>query len=160
MKRIARETHNLLLKNSKTVATAESCTGGLLAKMLTDLSCSSKFFILGVITYSNSAKKNILKIPGTKIAKYGAVSEQIARLMAKQIRIIAKSDLGIGITGIAGPTGGSLSKPVGTVFIAIDQKNRTLCKKFNFKGRRAIIRQAAAFKALELLRSQCELSSP
>lgn len=143
--------HKLLVKSKKSVAVAESCTGGLLSNFLTQIPGSSKYFILGVVVYSNKAKENILKIPANIIAKRGAVSKNVAELLAKSVRLIAKADFGIGITGIAGPGGGSKEKPVGTVFIAIDTKNKKICKKFNFSGSRAIIRKKASLKALELL---------
>jgi len=159
------QAHKSLLKSGKTIAVAESCTGGLLSTLLTELSGSSKYFILGVVTYSNKAKSKILSIPGRVISKNGAVSAPVARLMAEKVRSLAKSDLGIGITGIAGPTGcaeahtgasfsagcGTLSKPIGTVFIAVDNKDRSACKEFHFTGNRTSIRKKAAIKALQLL---------
>jgi len=151
MQDIARLIHKLLLKKSRTIAVAESCTGGLLSTLLTRLSGSSKYFILGTVVYSNRTKCSLLKIPGDVINRYGAVSEKVAKAMAKSIRIIARTDYGIGITGIAGPTGGSAQKPVGTVFIAIADKNKQIARKFIFKGNRASIRKQAALKALYLL---------
>lgn len=151
MEQLIRKIHNFLLKNNKTIAVAESCTGGMISSCLTKLSGSSKYFILGAVTYSNKAKEKILKIPHKVIVKNGAVSEAVALLMAKNIRKIAKTDFGIGITGIAGPTGGSLQKPIGTVFIAISDKNKTICKKSQFKGARANIKKQAALKAFDLL---------
>ena len=150
---IVNQTHNLLIKKKKNIAVAESCTGGLLCNYLTQIPGSSKYFILGVVLYSNKAKEDVLKIPADIIAKKGAVSKDVAGLLAKSVRLIAKTDFGIGITGIAGPTGGSKEKPVGTVFIAIDAKNKKICKKFNFRGSRLAIRKRAALKALELLGS-------
>ncbi len=144
--------HKLLVKNNKTVAVAESCTGGLLSNFLTQLPGSSKYFILGVVVYSNRAKGNILTIPENVIAKKGAVSKNVAELLAKSVRLIVKADFGIGVTGIAGPGGGSKEKPVGTVFIAIDTKNNKICKKFKFSGSRSTVRKKAALKALELLK--------
>ena len=143
--------HKLLVKSKKTVAVAESCTSGLLSNFLTQIPGSSKYFILGVVVYSNKAKESILKIPANIIAKRGAVSKNVAELLAKSVRLIAKADFGIGITGIAGPSGGSKEKPVGTVFIAIDSKNKRLCKKFIFTGNRLTVRKKAVLKALELL---------
>lgn len=145
------QAHKSLLKSGKTVATAESCTGGLLSTLLTELSGSSKYFCLGVVTYSNKAKEKILGIPGSVIAKNGAVSASVAQSMAQKVRRLAKTDLGIGITGIAGPTGGTIKKPVGTVFIAVDNKDRSACIEFHFTGNRTSIRKKAAIKALQLL---------
>jgi len=151
MKRnIAAITHKFLLKNKLSVAVAESCTGGLVSKLLTDLPGSSRFFLLGIVAYSNLAKKNILKIPAKVLTEEGAVSAKTASLLAKSIRRISGADLGIGITGIAGPTGGSKQKPVGTVFIAMVRKNRSICKEFHFTGDRDAVRKKAAIKALQL----------
>ncbi len=152
MKYTVNQVHDLLIKNKKTIAVAESCTGGGLSNLLTRVTGSSQYFILGVVAYSNGAKKNILKIPHSIIVKYGAVSKNVARLMAKSIRKIAKTDLGIGITGIAGPAGGTIQKPVGTVFIAIDSKNKRICKKSHLRGNRVAIRKGAALETLELLK--------
>lgn len=151
MEGIVNQIHKALIKNKKTVAIAESCTGGLLSHLLTRFSGSSLYFILGIVVYSNRTKKGILKVPGQLIAKKGAVSQEAARRMALSVRKLAGSDFGIGVTGIAGPTGGSAGKPVGTVFIAIDSKNRKICKKFYFTGNRTAIRKKSALKSLELL---------
>jgi PncC family amidohydrolase len=144
----------LLLKNKITIATAESCSGGLLAKMLTDTPGSSSYFLLGAITYSNSAKNKILNIPLKTINKYGAVSKTVAQLMADSIRKIANSSIGIGITGIAGPSGASKNKPKGMVFIALASRNKTICKKFYFPGNRNSVRTKAAQSALKLIKNQ------
>jgi PncC family amidohydrolase len=148
---IEKQIHSLLIRKKQTLAVAESCTGGLLSKLLTDISGSSKFFKLGLFTYSNAAKVNLLKIPAALITKNGAVSTQVAQKMAGSVRKLAKTDFGIGITGIAGPSGGSAQKPVGTVFIAISSQNKTISQKFNFTGNRDSIRKKSALKALELL---------
>jgi nicotinamide-nucleotide amidase len=152
MQNITEHIHKSLIKNNKTIATAESCTGGILSSLLTQFSGSSQYFILGVITYNNQAKRSILKVPASIITRKGVVSKDIACLMAKSIRRIAKTDFGIGITGIAGPTGATPDKPVGTVFIALANKNKTICKKFIFQGNRASIRKQSALKALQLLK--------
>lgn len=151
MQAILNQIHKLLIKNQKTVAVAESCTGGLVSTLLTEISGSSKYFILGTVTYSNKSKENILKIPHKIIRQRGAVSERVAMQMAKNIRKIAKADFGIGITGIAGPGGAMPSKPAGTVFIAINSENRAVCKKFRFSGNRTNVRKKAALTSLELL---------
>lgn len=151
MQYIVAKVHTFLLKKRKTIAIAESCTGGLLSKLLTDIPGSSKYFILGVVTYSNKAKQGVLKVPPSLIAQKGAVSCEVAQRMAESVRGLARADIGIGITGIAGPGGGSLHKPVGTVFIAIDSRKGKTCKKFSFAGNRNIIREKSALKALELL---------
>ncbi|MDD2752773.1 MAG: nicotinamide-nucleotide amidohydrolase family protein [Candidatus Omnitrophica bacterium] len=149
---IVKQVHKLLIEKHSTLSTAESCTGGLLAKLLTDLPESSKYFLLGVISYSNQAKINILKVPAKLITEKGAVSREVALKMANGVKKLAKSDFAIATTGIAGPTGGSNKKPVGTVFIAIAAKNKTSCQKFNFTGNRSCVRKKSALKALELLR--------
>jgi PncC family amidohydrolase len=151
MERIVKQAHMLLIKEQKTIALAESCTGGLLSKLLTDNPGSSKYLILGVTAYSNTAKNKLLKIPASLIVKYGAVSKAVADEMAKKVRKIAKADLGIGITGIAGPTGGTKYKPLGNVFISVQSKNKKTCKEFHFKGTRAEIREKSALEALRLL---------
>ncbi|MDD4980380.1 MAG: CinA family protein [Candidatus Omnitrophica bacterium] len=152
MLHIVKKIHNLLIKKKEAIAVAESCTGGLLSQLLTELPRSSQYFILGLVLYSNSAKENILKIPASILKKRGAVSENIARLMAKSVRLLAKADFGIGVTGIAGPAGDAKEKPVGTVFIAIDSKNKKICRKFRFTGNRTNIRRKSALKTLELLK--------
>lgn len=144
----------LFLKKRLTLAIAESCTGGLLSNLVTNIAGSSKYFILGVTSYSNKAKTSVLKIPEDVMVKNGAVSNKVARLMAKSIKKIADTNFGIGVTGIAGPQGGSKIKPVGTVFIAIDGPTKKICQRFYFKGTRLTIRRKAAYKALELLK-QC-----
>lgn len=151
MEQIVSQAHKLLIKKRKNIAVTESCTGGLLSNLLTKIPGSSKYFILGIVAYSNKAKENILKLPRDIIAQKGAVSKDVSGLLAKSVRLIAKTDFGIGVTGIAGPAGGSKEKPVGTVFISVDSKNKRICKEFNFTGSRAAIRKKSALKALELL---------
>lgn len=151
MEPLINQIHKLLLKNKKTIAVAESCTGGILCGLLTQNSGSSQYFILGTITYSNKAKEEILKIPSRIIHQEGAVSKSVAGLMAQNVRKLAKTDFGIGLTGIAGPKGGTPFKPVGSVFIAIAAKNSQISKKFHFSGTRNAVRKKAALKALELL---------
>lgn len=152
MQDIINQIHKLLLEKRKTIAVAESCSGGLTSSLLTKISGSSRYFILGIVAYSNKAKEDILGIRHSYVIKNGAISSIVASKMAGSIRKISKANLGIGITGIAGPTGGAPQKPVGTVFIAIDSKNKKICKKFLFKGSRVAIRRKTALKALELLR--------
>jgi len=136
-----------------TLATAESCSGGLLSSTLTDYSGSSRFFLSGITAYHNKEKTRLLKIPAMLINKYGAVSKEIAVLMAEKCSYLAKSDIAVSTTGIAGPTGGSIEKPVGTVFIAVKFKNGLICRKFLFKGTRLAIKKQTVTKALELLDS-------
>ena len=152
MRDIVREIHDMLIRKQKTLAIAESCTGGLLCGLLTRFSGSSQYFILGTVTYSNMAKQSFLKIPASFIKKNCAVSKPIAAAMAKNIRKIAKTDFGIGLTGIAGPTGGTPAKPIGTVFIALATKNKTICEKYRFSGSRNAVRKKSAVAALGLLK--------
>jgi len=152
MQTIATQIHNSLLKTKRTIAVAESCTGGLLSSLLTKESGSAQYFILGVVSYSNKSKENILSVPPKLIATKGAVSQETAQNMAQSVRKLAKTDYGISITGIAGPTGDTSQKPVGTVFIAISSTSKAICKQFNFSGNRASIRKQSATTALKLLR--------
>ena len=152
MKKTIKELHDLLTLRKKTLATAESCTGGLFAKLLTDIPGSSAYFYLGLVTYSNRAKELILGIPRAMLLKKGAVSKEVAEAMSVKIRNKAKTDLGLGITGIAGPTGGSQTKKVGTVYICACSKNKKICRKFLFKGSRLAVRNKAATQAASMLK--------
>jgi competence/damage-inducible protein CinA-like protein len=135
-----------------TLATAESCTGGLLAGRITDVPGSSEYFLEGVVSYSNEAKINLLGVPKKLIETHGAVSEQVAGAMAAGIRKRAGSTLGIGLTGIAGPGGGSPEKPVGLVYIALADDSQTMTRKFIFPGDRQFIRTLSVNAALDLVR--------
>jgi PncC family amidohydrolase len=152
MEPIVNQIHKSLIRNKKTVAVAESCTGGLVSKLLTDLPGSSGYFVLGLITYSNASKASLLKINPLLIRTKGAVSKEVALKMAQSARKLAKVDFGIGITGIAGPGGQTAGKPAGTVFIAISAKRESICKKFRFHGSRTQVRKKAALESLALLR--------
>jgi len=151
---LARKIAKLLLDKKMTIAVAESCTGGLISHTLTNISGSSKYFKLGLVVYSNQEKSKILKINNKQIKRFGAVSKETALLMAKRVKELARVDIGISATGIAGPSGGSKSKPVGTVFIGIACKNHVSAKKFLFKGTRLEIKNQTKNKAL-LLVKQC-----
>lgn len=153
MEHIINQIHKSLIKNKKTIAVAESCTGGLLSSLLTQISGGSQYFILGIIAYSNKEKQRILKIPSVLILRKGAVSKEVAIIMAESVRKLAKTDFGIGVTGIAGPTGGTPQKPIGTVFIAVDAKNKKICKEFHFIGNRNTVKKKAVLKSLELLKT-------
>jgi PncC family amidohydrolase len=153
MQDIAAKIHKLLVRRKETLSIAESCTGGLLSSLLTSQSGSSAFFILGAIVYSNFSKQLLAKIPRSLINEHGAVSRPVAITLAQNIRKIGKTDYSIGITGIAGPTGGSPDKPVGTVFIAVCSKTKTACRRFLFKGGRSSIRRQSAIAALKLLKT-------
>jgi len=144
--------HTFLIKNHLTLAVAESCTGGLVSSLFTSLSGSSRYFLAGIVSYSNKAKENLLHIPHALIKNYGAVSEKTAKRMALSVREITKADLGIGITGIAGPTGAIPDKPIGTVFIALSSREKIICAQFVFSGTRPQIRRKTAAKTLTILK--------
>jgi nicotinamide-nucleotide amidase len=141
-----------LVKRKQTVAVAESCTGGLLAKLITDIPGASEYFTYGWVTYSNNAKITELGVPAEIIEKYGAVSEQAASVMAEQARQKAGSDFAISITGIAGPTGGTKDKPVGLVYIGLSDAQQVQTKRFIFLADRETVRMRAALTALNMLR--------
>lgn len=140
-----------LIRTKKTLAIAESCTGGLLSNRLTNIPGSSNFLKLAVVAYSNEAKTKLLKVPQETIRKYGAISTQTVISMAQGVRKALKTDFGIGITGIAGPTGGTKSKPVGLTYIAVCTKVETLCLECRFQGTRTSIKTQATTQALQLL---------
>ncbi len=144
-----------LLRNKRLkISFAESCTGGLLSSSITSISGSSKIFTLGLITYSNQAKINILKVPKKIIIKHGAVSYQTCLSMVKNLSKISKTNIAVSITGIAGPKGGTKNKPVGLVYIGIAKRNKTLIKKFLFKNRkRNLIQRSAVNETLKLVLS-------
>ncbi|MCX6120308.1 MAG: competence/damage-inducible protein A [Ignavibacteriales bacterium] len=142
----------LLSERKLTIAIAESCTGGLIADRMTNVSGSSNYFERGIITYSNKSKTDELDVPSELISQHGAVSREVAEAMALGIRTRSNTDIGISTTGIAGPTGGSTEKPVGLVWIGYSDKDKTFALQFNFGGGRRIIKERAAQAALELVR--------
>src|SRR5207248_7796292 len=123
-----------------TVATAESCTGGLLAKMLTDIPGSSAYFKQGWVTYSNESKESQLHVPRGLIDQFGAVSEAVVKVMANSARSRSSSDFALAISGIAGPAGGTPEKPVGTVCIGLAHDRGVVTRGFTFPGDREMIR--------------------
>ena len=141
----------LLIKRGQTLSVAESCSGGLLADHLTDIPGSSKYFKGGVVAYANEVKVKILRVPSALIKKYGAVSRPVAELMANHVRKIFKTDFGVSITGIAGPSGGTKEKPVGLTYIAISKKGKLLSREYRFRGTRRQIKTKAAASALKFL---------
>ena len=154
MKKLAQKLVKLLSKKKLKVSFAESCTGGLLSSSITSISGSSKVFTLGLITYSNQAKINILKVPKRIIIKHGAVSYETCISMVKNLNKISKTNISLSITGVAGPKGGSKQKPVGLVYIGIKKDNKTLVKKYLFKNKiRNSIQRATVNKALNLILS-------
>lgn len=144
---------NTLSRQKKTLAVAESCTGGLLAKLLTDVPGSSAYFKCGWVTYSNESKIRDIGLKSSLIEKHGAVSEEVARALCRGARQKAQADFGIAITGIAGPSGGSETKPVGLVYIGVDHNQGCSVKRYIFAGKdRGAIRFRAAQTALDMLR--------
>ena len=141
----------MLSESNLTIASAESCTGGLLSSCITDIPGSSDYFVLGVVAYSRAQKEKLLKIPKTILKKYSAVSKMVACLMAENIRKLTLADIGVGITGYAGPTGGTIKDPKGTVYIAVAFKQKTLVKKYLFKKNRIEVKHKAVEKALRML---------
>ena len=141
----------LLRGSGCTLAVAESCSGGLLAKRLTDIPGSSEYFLLGVVTYANSAKEKVLNVPKELIDQHGAVSSEVALAMAAGVRTLSGSHIAIATTGIAGPAGGTPEKPVGTVYIAIVSPSGSEAVRYCFAGSRETIREATAEASLQLL---------
>ena len=142
----------LLLKRKKLkIAVAESCTGGMLSNTVTSVSGSSKVFTLGLVTYSNQAKINILKVPKKIISKYGAVSVQCCLAMVNNLSKISKAKSCVSITGIAGPKGGSKQKPVGLVYIGIRVGKKVVINKCNFRNKgRLYIQKQTVIKTINL----------
>ena len=151
-RRLSEIAGELLLKTKTTVSIAESCTGGLVSKRLTDIPGSSKYFKFGSVLYSDRSKTQFMNVPEKILKKHGAVSKESAKIMAENIRRASKTDLGLGITGIAGPTGGTRTKPVGLVYIALATDKKTTVEQFNFIGRRLYIRHLTAQAALNIIR--------
>ena len=135
---------NKLLSKNVSISIAESCTGGALSKLFTDNPGISKIFEMGLITYSNKSKIKVLKVSKKTIDKYGAVSEEVAKLMSKNLYKISKSKICISTTGIAGPTGNTKYKPIGLIYIGIKFKNKIKIYKKKFKGNRTIFQKKAS----------------
>jgi nicotinamide-nucleotide amidase len=136
MKNLAIKVVKKLIKKKLKVSFAESCTGGLLSSLITSTSGSSKVFNLGLITYSNNVKIDILNVPKKVISKYGAVSKECCISMVKNLSKISKANISISITGIAGPGGGTKQKPVGLVYIGIKKGNKVIIKEKKFKSQK------------------------
>jgi len=141
-----------LARQGKSVAVAESCTGGLVAKLITDIPGASEYFTRGWVTYSNDAKSSELGVPAELITRHGAVSEQVACAMAQGARRKALTDFAIGITGIAGPGGATEQKPAGLVYISVDSRHGCETKRCVFTHERRFVRQRSAQTALNMLR--------
>lgn len=144
---------SLFRESGRTLALAESCTGGLIAARITGEAGSSCYFLEGDVTYSNAAKSRMLQVPAELIQSQGAVSAEVACAMATGVRLAAGSDLALSVTGIAGPDGGTPDKPVGTVFIALADAQSCQVKRYNFQGDREAVRAITCFTALDWLRN-------
>tara|TARA_B100000767_G_C19455736_1_gene405962 strand:+ start:93 stop:563 length:471 start_codon:yes stop_codon:yes gene_type:complete len=152
MKNLTSKVIQKLIKKKLKVSFAESCTGGMLSSTITSISGSSKVFHLGLITYSNKAKINILKVPKKIINKYGAVSKECCLSMVKNLNKISKANISLSITGIAGPNGGTKLKPVGLVYIGIKKGNKITIKEYLFKSNNRIsIQKTTVNNALKLI---------
>jgi PncC family amidohydrolase len=133
------------------IAVAESCTGGLISHRITNIPGSSDYFDRGVIVYSNASKTQMLGVPKLIIESFGAVSYETARVMAEGVRKVGGSDLGLAVTGIAGPGGGTPGKPVGLVFIGLASNKPTVVREFRFSGAREEIKHQASEEALKMI---------
>ena len=155
---ISEQLGQVLITQKVTIATAESCTGGLLGHLLTSVSGSSTYYLGGVIAYSNAVKESMLGVRHETLVAYGAVSEQTAKEMAAGTRERIGSDIGISTTGIAGPTGGTPEKPVGLIYIGISTAEKTVAFECHFKGSREEIKEETARtllkKVLDALQAQ------
>ena len=152
MKKLSKKVVNLLRKKKLKISFAESCTGGMLASSITAISGSSKIFTLGLITYSNQSKINILKVRRNIIIKHGAVSYETCLSMVKNLSLISKTHVSVSVTGVAGPGGGTKSKPVGLVYIGVKKGKKILIKKYLFKSKkRKAIQWSSVNKALNLV---------
>ena len=152
MKFLANKVVKKLIKKKLKISFAESCTGGLLSSYITSISGSSKVFNLGLVTYSNKVKIDVLKVPNKIISKYGAVSNECCISMVKNLSKISKTNISVSITGIAGPNGGTRLKPVGLVYIGIKKGNKIIIKENLFKNKnRILIQKATVIASLEII---------
>jgi PncC family amidohydrolase len=157
---LAAEIGELLRAKRLTLATAESCTGGLLGHLITNVPGSSDYFLGGVISYSNEAKERLLGVCRETLEERGAVSEETAREMARGVKDLFHSDLALATTGIAGPGGGTEEKPVGLVYIALAAQDRELCERHRWQGDRLENKRHSAERALALLKEYLKGGSP
>jgi nicotinamide-nucleotide amidase len=152
MKNLANKLVKKLIQKKLKISFAESCTGGMLSSTITSVSGSSKIFNLGFVTYSNKAKINILKVPKRIIVKHGAVSQECCLSMVKNLSKISKANISVSITGIAGPNGGTMLKPVGLVYIGIKKGNKIIIKENLFKNKNRIsIQKATVSTSLKII---------
>ncbi len=146
----------LCLDRGVSVAVAESCTGGLVAKLITDLAGSSSYFRGGVVSYANDVKVELLGVPSDLLEAHGAVSAQVARAMASEVRLRLRADLGASVTGVAGPGGGTAAKPIGLTYVAVSGRDGEEVRRFLWNGDRDFNRHASAQALVELLLSRLE----
>jgi PncC family amidohydrolase len=146
----------LLRKHGKTISIAESCTGGLISHRITNVPGSSNYYNCSVIAYNNQSKITILHVSPETLKKFGAVSRQTATEMAKAIKQVSGSDLGLAVTGIAGPGGGTPEKPVGLVYMCLVSGESVVCEEFRFKGKREEIKFQASEAALEMIKKHVQ----
>ncbi len=146
----------LLRKHGKTISIAESCTGGLISHRITNVAGSSNYYDCSVIAYSNKSKIDILHVSPETLKKFGAVSRQTAIGMAQGIKQISGSDLGLAVTGIAGPGGGTPEKPVGLVYICLASDESVVCEEFRFKGKREEIKSQASEATLQMIKKHVQ----
>lgn len=149
---LVEEIGQVLRSKKKTLAVAESCTGGKLGDLITEVPGSSDYFLGGIISYSNDSKANLLGVDRETLKAKGAVSEEVALQMATGARRALGADIGVGVTGVAGPGGGTVTKPVGLVYIAVSSAEASVCKRNLFKGSRSSIKKQSAEKALAMLK--------
>ena len=153
MEKLLEEVSSLLSKKGLTIAVAESCTGGLICHMFTNIPGSSIYFERGIISYSNNAKMKMLGVKKDTLVNQGAVSSDTAQEMAEGIRKISNVDIGLATTGIAGPGGGTKEKPVGLVYISLSNNKETIIQKACFQGTRKEIKDSTFIKSLEMLKN-------
>jgi len=152
MKSICKKIIHKLIKNKIKISFAESCTGGMLSSAITSVSGSSKVFNIGLVVYSNKSKIKVLKVSKNILKKYGSVSEQVCKIMVKNVAKIGNTNMSVSITGIAGPRGGTKKKPVGLVFVGIKKGNKIDIKKYLFKNKgRSYIQKTTLNKSLKLI---------
>lgn len=157
MKILVKKIANKLKRKNLKLSFAESCTGGMLSAAITSVNGSSKIFIMGLVTYSNTAKNIVLKVPKQIIKNHGAVSKQCCLSMVKNLSKISKSNICVSVTGIAGPNGGTKLKPVGLVYVGIKNSNKIEINKFLFKNKgRSYIQRATVRKSLDLILKSIE----
>lgn len=157
---LAQRLQGICLGRGLTVATAESCTGGLVAATITEVPGSSGYFVGGVVSYANSAKEALLGVPEATLAAHGAVSAQVAVAMAAGARARFESDLAVAITGVAGPDGGTEAKPVGLTYVALADGRGSDVRRHSFAGDRSAVREAAVREALDWLAERAAEGAP